>query len=184
MVYEIEGPIQRRARAPHELAMINLLLFNLLLCVGLLASTLAQQGSLISAYRPLVITAPLAISLLVIGYSFLRAHRAMRTEPWFVAVHWRLATRRYLILLGAYGVGAVLIGLGWLISLSDPKLQGLLFLAFIRVAVAPVLIGVMVTAVLESSALYQANRGEVPDALVRRFPPPPDLGEAPTGVIP
>jgi hypothetical protein len=33
---------------------------------------------------------------------------------------------------------------------------------------------------LESGALYQAGRGEVPDSLIARFPPPADLrgGEA------
>lgn len=184
MVYGIEEQERRRARTPHELAMVNLLLFNLLLCVGLLASTLAQKGSVISDHRTLVMAAPLGLSLLVIAFSFLRARWAALGDPWFVAVHWRLATRRYRILLVAYALGAALVGLGWLLSLSNPKLQEFLFLAFIRVAVAPLLIGVMVTAVLESSALYQANRGEVPDALARRFPPPADLASAATETSP
>lgn len=180
MLYDIADQLRRRARSPHELAMINLLLFNLLLCVGLLASTLAQKGSVISDYRALVIALPLGLSLLVIAFSFLRARRAVHTDPWFVAVHWRLATHRYRILLVAYGIGTALIGIGWLLSLSNPKLQGLLFLAFIRVAVAPMLLAVMVTAVLESSALYQAIRGEVPDALAQRFPPPVDPAQPST----
>jgi hypothetical protein len=175
MVVDIDEGLRRRAKTPHELAMVNLLLFNLLLCAGLLASTLAQKGSVISHYRDIAIAVPLGLSLLLIGYSFLRARRAGGGDPWFVAAHWRLATRRYRILLIAYLVGAALIGLGWLLSLSNPRLQEFMFLAFIRVAVAPMLITVMVIAVLESGSIYQAMRGEVPDALAQRFPPPADL---------
>ena len=172
MLFDISPSTRRQAKTPHELAMVNLLLFNLLLCVSLLASTLAQKGSVLSRFREIAIAAPLGLSLLVIAYSFIRAKQAARGNPWFVAVHWRLATRRYRILLMAYLVGAALIGLGWLISLTNPKLQEFLFLAFLRVAVAPMLIAVMVTAVLESGSIYQASRGEVPDTLARRFPPP------------
>ncbi len=184
MIYQIDEALRRRARSPHELAMVNLLLFNLLLCAGLLASTLAQKGSAISNHRTLMVALPLALSLLIIAFSFLRARGATRNDPWFLALHWRLATRRYLILLAAYGVGAAVIGLGWLLSLGNPKLQEFLFLAFVRVAAAPMLIGVMVAAVLESSALYQASRGEVPDALAQRYPPPPDLATAPAEAAP
>jgi len=174
MILEVSDAVKRRARTPHELAMVNLLLFNLLLCVALLASTLAREGSVIHRYWELAVGVPLGLSLIVVAYSFLRAHRAAASEPWFVAVHWRLATRRYRILLIAYLVGAALIGLGWLLSLSNPRLQEFMFLAFLRVSVAPMLIAVMVTAVLESGSIYQAGNGEVPDALASRFPPPPD----------
>jgi hypothetical protein len=44
-----------------------------------------------------------------------------------------------------------------------------------RIGVVPLLLAVMVTIMLESGAIYQAGRGEVPDALARRFPPPAGL---------
>jgi hypothetical protein len=44
-----------------------------------------------------------------------------------------------------------------------------------RIAVVPLLLTVMVTIMLESGALYQAGRGELPDGLVKQFPPPADL---------
>jgi hypothetical protein len=50
-----------------------------------------------------------------------------------------------------------------------------MFVALERVAIAPVLIALMALIMLESGALYQAGRGEVPDGLARRFPPPADL---------
>ena len=44
-----------------------------------------------------------------------------------------------------------------------------------RIGVVPLLLAVMVTIMLESGALYQAGRGELPDALVARCPPPEGL---------
>jgi hypothetical protein len=70
-----------------------------------------------------------------------------------------------------------LVGLGWLLSLASPNLQEVMFVALVRVAVAPMLISVMVLAVLESSALFQANTGEVPDRIAAKFGlSPQDIG--------
>ncbi|HPB74782.1 MAG TPA: hypothetical protein PLY96_05935, partial [Chromatiaceae bacterium] len=106
-----------------------------------------------------------------------KAARPAGTGPWFVAAHWRLATLRYRILLIAYAVGAGLIGGGWLLSTAQKSagMQELMFVALQRVAIAPVLIVLMVLIMLESGALYQAGRGEVPDSLIKRYPAPPDL---------
>ena len=174
MQFEINPSIRRQGRAPHELAMINLLVFNLLFCMAILAGTMAPQGSVLEHYKLWSITVPLCLSLCVIGYSFWQSREAKAAGPWFIAAHWTVATSRYKFLIIAYLVGATLVGLGWLISLSNPKLQELMFVALVRVAVAPMLISVMVLAVLESGALAQADNGEVPDGVVKRLPPPDD----------
>ena len=172
MKFSIDDATRKRARTPHELAMVNLLVANLLLCGGILANTLARKGSLLEHYKIWLIVVPLALSLTLITYSFRRAKKALTEDPWFSAVHWQITTRHYRFLMLAYLVGAALIGLGWLLSLTNPKLHDLMFVALVRVAVAPMLISIMVLAVLESSALFQAGSGEVPDAFTRRFPPP------------
>ena len=173
MKFDVEPAVLRRGRTPHELAMVNLLVFNLLLCVAVLAGTMAQKGSLLEHYKEWTIAGPMILSLGIIGYSFWRAREARTKGPWYVGAHWTLATGRYRILLVAYLVGAVLIALGWLLSLTNPKLQSLMFVALVRVAVAPMLISVMVLAVLESSALFQAGNGEIPDGILKRLPTPP-----------
>ena len=175
MQFDIDPITRRQGRAPHELAMVNLLLFNLMFCMAVLAGTMAQRGSALEHYKALTIASPLGLSLAVIAYSFWRAAQTRATGPWFAAAHWSITTGRYRILMIAYVVGAALVGLGWLLSLSNPKLQELMFVALVRVAVAPMLISVMVLAVLESSALAQAGNGEVPDGVVKRLPPPADL---------
>ncbi len=120
---------------------------------------------------------PFLISLGIIAYSFRKSGKSAASGPWFVAAHWKLATGRYKFLLIAYAVGAALIGLGWLLSQGqkDPRMEELMFIALQRVAIAPILISLMAIIMLESGSLSQAGRGEVPNGLIERFPPPADL---------
>jgi hypothetical protein len=184
MYFAIDEPTRRKAKSPHELAMVNLLLINLLMLIALLAGSFLQEGSPLADYRLVGVLVPLVISLSIVAYTFARAKTASRGEPWFIAAHWRIATGRYRILLIAYLVGAALLGGGRLLShvQSDPRMAELMFIALERVAVAPILIVLMVLIMLESGSLYQAGRGEVPDGLAKRFPPPADLAVSETEV--
>ena len=47
-----------------------------------------------------------------------------------------------------------------------------------RIGAVPTLLTVMVSFVLESGSIYQAGRGEVPDGMIKRFPPPQDMQPA------
>lgn len=174
MQFSVDARTRRQGRFPHELAMVNLLVFNLTLCAGILAGTMARKGSPLEQYKLWLVAAPLTMSLAVIAYTIRRATHRGPNIPWFAAAHWAITSRRYRVLLAAYLAGSLLVGLGWLLSRASPNLQEVMFVALVRVAVAPMLIAVMVVAVLESSALFQANSGEVPDGIVERLPPPAD----------
>jgi hypothetical protein len=177
MFFPVPEADRRLAKSPHELAMVNLLLFNLLMLIALLGGSFVEADSPLAPYKGVGVAVPLGISLAIIGYTFLRAGRAARDAHWFVAAHWRLAAGRYKILLIAYLAGTGLIGLGWLLAHTQdkPAMQDMMFIALQRVAIAPMLITLMVIIMLESGSIYQAQRGEVPNGLVKRFPPPPDL---------
>ena len=58
MFFSIDDQQQRRAKSPHELAMINLLLFNLLIGVALLGGSMAEPDSVIAAYKWLGVGVP------------------------------------------------------------------------------------------------------------------------------
>lgn len=165
MQFDVDARTRRQGRFPHELAMVNLLVFNLMLCAGVLAGTMARKGSLLEHYKLWLVNAPLAMSLRVIAYMMRRTAHAPADAPWFAAAHWSITSRRFGVLLVAYLAGAALVGLSWLLSQASPNLQEVM-------CVAPKLIAVMVVAVLESSALFQANSGEVPYGIVARLPPP------------
>ncbi len=177
MFFPVPETDRRRAKSPHELAMVNLLLFNLVALIVLLGGSFMQADSPLAPYKALGVAVPLGISLAIIAFTFWRASRAAAGGHWFVAAHWRLATGRYKILLAAYLAGAVLVGLGWLLAHTQekPAMQDMMFIALQRVAIAPMLITLMVIIMLESGSIYQAQRGEVPDNAIKRFPPPPDL---------
>jgi hypothetical protein len=177
MFFPVPEADRRLAKSPHELAMVNLLLFNLLMLIALLGGSFVEADSPLAPYKGVGVSVRLGISLALIGYSLLRPGRAARDAHWFVAAHWRLAAGRYKILLIAYLAGTGLIGLGWLLAHTQdkPAMQDMMFIALQRVAIAPMLITLMVIIMLESGSIYQAQRGEVPNGLVKRFPPPPDL---------
>ena len=124
--------------------------------MALLAGSFLQHGSPLADYKLAGVLVPFFISLAIIAFTFAKAAKLAGAGPWFVAVHWRLATLRYKILLIAYAVGAGLIGGGWLLSTTQKTagMQELMFVALQRVAIAPVLIALMVLIMLESGALY------------------------------
>lgn len=177
MFFRIDDQIRRQAKSPHEISMINLLLFNLLMLIALLGGSFIQKDSALANYRLVGVLVPLLLSIAVIAYTLVRAGKPEAKDHWFIAAHWRLAAGRYKILMVAYVVGAALVGLGWLLahSNSDPRMADMMFVALQRVAIAPMLITLMVLIMLESGALFQAGRGEVPNGIIKRFPPPPDL---------
>jgi hypothetical protein len=176
MFFPVDTATRRQAKSAHELAMVNLLLVNLLMLIALLAGSFLQKGSPLANYKLLGVLIPLLVSLVILVFTFVKAGKVAAQGRWFVAAHWRLAFARYKILLIAYTLGAGLIGVGWVLSTAQKThgMQDLMFVALQRVAIAPVLIILMVLIMLESGALYQAGRGEVPDGLVKKFPPPLD----------
>ena len=199
MFFAIDDQQQRRAKSPHELAMINLLLFNLLIGVALLGGSMAQPDSIIAAYKWFGVALPLTLSLAVMLFTWVRAARAPKTQPWFVAAHWRLSASRYRVLLAAYVISAGVVSLAFFggddhvdlerrIAALPPAMQEMErhkldsqdmgSAIWARIGVVPLLLTVMALIMLESGALYQAGRGEVPDSLVARFPPPADLASS------
>jgi hypothetical protein len=196
MFFAIDAEQKRRAKNAHELAMVNLLLFNLLIGVALLAGSMAEPDSLIAKYKWLGVAVPLGLSLAVMVLTWIRAARARQHQPWFVAVHWALSARRYRVLLLAYLVSAAVLSLAFVgggehaeleqrIANLPPAMQEMErhklesqdmgAAIWARIGVVPLLLTVMALIMLESGALYQAGRGEVPDGLMQRYPPPEGL---------
>ncbi|MEJ2611941.1 MAG: hypothetical protein P8179_18165 [Candidatus Thiodiazotropha sp.] len=164
MFFDIDEVIQKRAKTPHELSMLNLVGCHLLAAPASIVLDVGMLGFLI----------PLALSLSVIAYIWLRAGRTRDREEWFVAAHWRLSANRTRILMVGYTISAVILGMAMMATSGDSK-AGIMMVAISRVAVVPTLLTVMICFVLESGSIYQAGRGEVPDSITKRMPPPADL---------
>jgi len=151
----------KQAQFPHNLFVTGLFLFDLLMTPAVLALKIGMVGLLI----------PLLCSGSLIVYIYLRSKK---TTTWFVDVHWKLAFVRAQWLMTGYAISAALIFVAWLISISsnDHNMQHILWTALTRIALMPTLILVLVTAVLEASAIPLAAKREVPDKLAASFPPP------------
>jgi hypothetical protein len=144
--------------------MLNLVAFHLLAAPASIVLDIGLLGFLV----------PLALSLSFISFVWMRAHQTRNGAPWFVAAHWRLSANRTKILMIGYLITGAILGFAFLATSGSSK-SDIMMVAISRVAAVPVLITVMVCFVLESGSIYQAGRGEVPDGIVRRFPPPDDM---------
>jgi len=162
MLYDIDDALKRQARAPHELLMINLAAFHLLLAPASIALDIGAWGLLL----------PPLFSALVIAYIYMRGHRPAAATPWFVLMHWRLAWRRCRLLLMGYTASALIIGGGSLLALTAQKhsMREIIFTIATRVGVMPTIIMVLVLFVLANSGLELAGKGEVPDGLLKLYP--------------
>jgi hypothetical protein len=151
----------KKALVPHNLFVSGLFLIDLLMTPAVIALKLGLPGLLLV----------LLCSLSLLGYIYLRSRR---TTTWFVDAHWRLSWSRGRLLLLGYGISAGLTAIAWLVSLTahDASMAHIMWTAMTRIALIPALIFVMITAVLEASAINIAIKREVPDKIVSAFPPP------------
>ncbi len=164
MEQTVDERLRTRAKTPHEVFVVNLIGFHLLLTPAAIALGIGMGALLL----------PPLLSGAVIGFLAWRTRRAAVQAPWFVAAHWRLALRRGVLLLYGYGASGALVLLGWLLTLGieRPETQSIMFTVFTRIAVMPTFIMVLITFALSTSAIGQAGRGEVPDRIALKFPPP------------
>ncbi len=164
MQISIDDAQRRKARTPHELLMINLAAFHLMLAPAAIALGIGTWGLLLT---------PL-FSGMVILFIYLRGKRAEHSDPWFVMAHWKLAWRRCRLLLIGYAVSAVFIGGGILLASGSKEktMRDIIVTIATRIGVMPTVIIVLVSFVLANMALEQANKGEVPDAVAERYPAP------------
>ena len=152
----------KQAQIPHNLFVAGLFMFDLLMTPAVIALKIGMAGLFI----------PLIFSGSLIAWIYLRSKK--KTDSWFVDSHWRLTFVRAQWLMTGYAISAALILVAWLISLAsnDHNIQHILWTALTRIALMPTVIMVLITAVLEASAIATVTKREVPDKLVAAFPPP------------
>ena len=159
MQFEVTAAEIKQAKVPHNLFISGLFLFDLLMTPAIIVLKAGMVGLLI----------PLLCSTMLMGYIFLRSRK---TTNWFADAHWRLAFKHSKWLILGYTVSALLIFIAWLISnvAHEESMKHILWTALTRIALMPTLIAVMVTVVMEASAIGLATNCEVPDKILREFP--------------
>jgi len=149
MANEINDKEIKQAQLPHNLFISGLFIFDLLMTPAVIVLDVGMAGIFI----------PLLCSIALIAYIYLRSKK---TTSAFVDAHWLLAFKHGKWLLLGYAVSATLIFAAWLISLNarDAHMGHIIWTALTRIALLPTLIIVMVTAVMEASALSSASKRE------------------------
>ncbi|WP_293647991.1 hypothetical protein [Thiolapillus sp.] len=167
MIFEnISEDARKKARHPHEFLLINLITNHILLFVGLLG--MAKQEPWLLLIVPI-------ISILILTYLVWRAALSRKRDAWFVFCHWQLCARRSrffigMIVLMALGIVAILASVGGDVADLRPghyAIGGMVML--------PTLFSVLVLIIMESDAVHKANIADVPEWLVKKFPPPEDV---------
>lgn len=166
MVFAIEPSEIKTAKGAHDAFMIHL---GALLLLGPL--------SIFLGIGPVAIAVPLLFST---GFVLYTRFRVSHASSWYVEMHWRLALRNYRWLFLGYTITTLLLLLSWLVesTSSSGSPDQLLAVALIRIGVMPTIVMVLVCFVVENGALNQALRHEVPDWLIKSFPPPEKLVRA------
>jgi hypothetical protein len=168
---DVDEGLRKRAKSPHELFMLNLAVFHLLATPAGIALGIGMWAFLI----------PLTLSGLVMLFTLWRAKRCEHDCAWFVMMHWKLALRRYRYLLMAYGVTALILAMGWLLTMGEQhSTQHIMRTVFTRLSVVPTLLMVMVSFIMESGAIVQASAGQVPDGLAALYPAPQEKSSVTT----
>jgi hypothetical protein len=166
MIFDIDESLIKPAKAAHELFMVNL---GSLLLLG--------PMSIFLGIGRLGIVLPILVSLMFILYTFMKTRRLAEDGAWFVRMHWLLALRTYRLLAIGFALTLLFLLLSWGLEQSlDPHSPShFLAVALTRIGVMPTIIMIFVCLVIENSALNQVLRHEVPDKLLKAYPPPPDL---------
>jgi hypothetical protein len=140
----------RLASSAHEKVMLNLAVFNLLMPVAALSSGLMVELLSLSLFG----------SLSMMLWIYWRSHHTEFKGRW-VKAHWLLAWRRCRLLLIAYFVSALIMGVGYLFGSmqADHNMFVIMLVVFSRVAAVPVVLMVLVLFVLETTSLSQARQG-------------------------
>ncbi len=144
---------QARAGFAHEMVMMNLAIFHLLLPVAALSS----------GYISIFLSLALIGSAVMI---FLIARKARQVDDVnLVVMHRQLAWKRCRLLLVSYAVSTVIMLLAWLLASlqTDHNMFTIMLVVFSRIAAVPIILTVLALLVMETTALSQARQGIVPD---------------------
>ncbi|MBI5439522.1 MAG: hypothetical protein HY936_11380 [Nitrosomonadales bacterium] len=154
----------KRAKWPHEIFLINLVLNHIFVFVATVAVA--------NAFPLLPVLVPV-ISLSITGYILLKARQvAAGNDTWFVKSHWRIAAGRNRIFMLLLAVACVVSGGGlWLSRMMGwAKIQTIALIG--GVGLLPFMMSLLVLIVLGNDSVFQARTGKLPKHFVEQNPDP------------
>lgn len=163
MLYDVSDEEKKRAQWPHDLFLVNLIGNHILTFV-------ATLGFASSWAWPMLIVPIVSFSIL--STILIKGRHSRTRESWYVMCHWQLSMQRSLffikmmlivMMITAFGLYGYL-QLGWMKEAVYALIGG--------VCILPIMVTTLVLILMESDALHQAQKGEIPEKIVQRFPNP------------
>lgn len=160
MHYRVTEDEKRRAKTPHHIFNINVIITHLFGAMIILE--IGETFELL--FVPLV-------SSLVIAYLFFTSKKVAQNDTWFVASHWIMAWRRGRILLFSYAIAIAMVLVYVLIdavfpggfSMNDFSTEGsqtnLGEVITMRFAALVIFVAVLITFMQTGIAVYDAGNG-------------------------
>ncbi len=145
------------ATHPHELLMMNLSFFHLLLPLAALAT------GYIAPILSLALIASIGTLLWIAKKAKIHCCTASKDTP-LVKAHWKKAWDRSKLLFIGYAISVSILGLGWFFatSQSDPNMEDILLVVFSWIAIIPLVFIVFALFVFSTVSSARAKRGEFP----------------------
>lgn len=153
---------KKKARIAHEVFTFNAIVVHLFIPVAIMKFGNSQYALAI----------PIFISLAIIFYTYYKTNKVFATKnSYYLYIHWRWSLNWYKPVLIAYGVSISIVLIGQLISLnSDTNMADIINTVFLRIAIAPTFIVILIAFVVISGAMFNSGRGEIPEKLAKKYP--------------
>jgi hypothetical protein len=150
----------RLAQVPHQLFLFNTIGNHVLLTV--ITISVAMSNPLLTLLIP-------AISIAIIGYTFIKGPAMLKHQSMVVRCHWAIVLRRTRIFLIGYMTLAFAATLGWILHTYVGVMKELLFALVGGLGLLPFMVMILALTIIESEALHHAGQGFTPDWAIKRF---------------
>jgi len=171
MHYQVTEDEKRRAKTPHHIFNINVIITHLF---G--AMIILEIGETLE-----LLLVPV-VSSLVIYYLYNKTQSKKQHDTWFVASHWIQACRRGRILLFSYAIAIAMVAIYMLVdfifpggfSMNDFSTEGtqtsLGEVITLRFAAVVIFVAILITFMQTGIAVYDAGNGISNPAIAKIFP--------------
>lgn len=157
MYFNVSEVEAKKAKAPHDLFLINLIFNHIFMFAAFLTA---------SSLWKWVILVPI-FSFMVLTYTVIRARYSLKNDSWYVMCHWQICAKRSWLFIGMISLMLLVVALILLVSGGNPKPQQI---ALAGIAILPTMITTFALIIMETVSLDDSKNGRVPDAVVDRFP--------------
>lgn len=157
MQFNVSEEDIKRAKAPHDLFLINLIFNHIFMFAAFLT---------VSSLWKWVILVPI-FSFAVLTYTIIRARYSLKNDSWYVMCHWQICAKRSWLFIGMISLMLAAVALILLVSGGHPKPQQI---ALGGIAILPTMVTTFVLIILETVSLDDSKNGRLPDNMVERFP--------------